>query len=402
MKKLILIVLVCKSFTIDAQTKYTITLNSSENRKTYLDQLTAGILSFDRFLLEQNKITFSTFSPLKDDEIRSKLGEGQVIAIERNRTINQWMPEKAGGTNCPQAQMICSNTALTANSSGFGTQELNSSNSGCLYQENQSSWYYINVQTAGILKFRINPNNSNNDYDFAVWGPFTSANASANCPPATAPIRCNYSADNGNTGLSSSGNSNSQDQYGSKWSNPMNVLANQVYILLIDNYSTTNQGYNLQFSWGSETSTAVLGCLTVVLPIELIGFQGTTANRHNTLTWSTASEMNNDYFTIEQSDDGIEWKNIAEVNGAGSSTNINHYEFSHFNFNNILNYYRLSQTDFDGTKRVFSTISIDNSLESKEIVSITDLLGQEVATNYTGLRIIRFSDGSTIKKMGAY
>ncbi|MEZ4889881.1 MAG: hypothetical protein R2779_04725 [Crocinitomicaceae bacterium] len=76
---------------------------------------------------------------------------------------------------------MCSrNTSQTTNnSSGAGTQELNGSSKGCMSTEHQSSWYYINVQTGGDLTLTIAPQNVTDDYDFAIWGPFTSATANA-------------------------------------------------------------------------------------------------------------------------------------------------------------------------------------------------------------------------------
>ena len=65
--------------------------------------------------------------------------------------------------------------------------------------------------------------------------------------------------------------------------------------------------------------------------------------------WSTASESDNDYFTIEKSNDLENWQEIATINGAGNSTSIIHYMFE---IENLLKeksgYYRLKQTDFNG------------------------------------------------------
>lgn len=88
---------------------------------------------------------------------------------------------------------------------------------------------------------------------------------------------------------------------------------------------------------------------TTPLPIELLTFDAQPEfNRQVALTWSTASEHNNDYFTIEKSREGNEWFFVADVNGAGNSTTT--IDYSHYDFNPFLgiSYYRLKQTDFDG------------------------------------------------------
>lgn len=124
-----------------------------------------------------------------------------VISVNGSKQTVADLP-KAGGVDCGAAQILCSNTSQTANSSGHGTQELNNGNHGCLSNnEHQSSWYYLNVQTGGTIEMDVNPNNSSDDYDFAIWGPFNSASAAANCPPHSPPIRCSYSSATGSTGL---------------------------------------------------------------------------------------------------------------------------------------------------------------------------------------------------------
>ncbi len=66
------------------------------------------------------------------------------------------------------------------------------------------------------------------------------------------------------------------------------------------------------------------------------------------VNWTTASETNNDYFTVERSVDGIDWKVIGKINGAGNSNLELNYSFQDIRPVNGLSYYRLKQTDFDG------------------------------------------------------
>lgn len=69
------------------------------------------------------------------------------------------------------------------------------------------------------------------------------------------------------------------------------------------------------------------------------------------ITWSTVSEINNDYFSIEYSYDGVDWTEINKVYGAGNSNEVIHYSHYDFDcFHNQLVYYRIVQVDFDGTK----------------------------------------------------
>ena len=70
--------------------------------------------------------------------------------------------------------------------------------------------------------------------------------------------------------------------------------------------------------------------------------------------WETMSEINNDYFTVEKSLDLETWQEIQIVEGAGSSQNRNLYEIKDANPSPGISYYRLKQTDFDGTTKHLS------------------------------------------------
>ncbi len=98
------------------------------------------------------------------------------------------------------------------------------------------------------------------------------------------------------------------------------------------------------------------------LPVELLRpLSATAVNGTVKLTWSTASELNNAYFTIEQSTDGIEYFEIAQVVGAGNSTTIVEYDYEDSRPAFGVTYYRLKQTDFDGATEIFSPVSVTYS-----------------------------------------
>jgi hypothetical protein len=95
------------------------------------------------------------------------------------------------------------------------------------------------------------------------------------------------------------------------------------------------------------------------LPIELLSFEAAKSGNYVDLTWQTASEINNDYFTIQRSSNGYEFENIAIIDGAGNSTTVLNYKETDKKPLNGINYYRLMQTDYDG-KFTFSEIRIVN------------------------------------------
>lgn len=95
------------------------------------------------------------------------------------------------------------------------------------------------------------------------------------------------------------------------------------------------------------------------LPVNLISFNaernGTTAD----ITWSTASESNNDYFTIEKSTDNINYNFVVKAKGNGNSTSVSNYHVNDPDAGQNAVYYRLSQTDFDGTVKTYQPVRIE-------------------------------------------
>lgn len=141
------------------------------------------------------------------------------------------------------------------------------------------------------------------------------------------------------------------------------------------------------------------------LPVTLVNFEA-TASAANTasLKWSTASEQNNDFFTVERSYDGAQFEPVQELAGAGTTSVLHSYEAHDVQAVAGTVYYRLKQTDFDGTTSfskvvavaleattgpdpIFTvypnpcsgscTVALGNSSESLE-VAVYDLSGQQV------------------------
>ena len=94
------------------------------------------------------------------------------------------------------------------------------------------------------------------------------------------------------------------------------------------------------------------------LPITLLDFHATNRERDVQLNWSTASEINNDFFTVERSADGDNWKELGQIPGAGNSTSVNEYRLSDNQPLNGISYYRLKQTDYDGQYAYFDPIAL--------------------------------------------
>jgi hypothetical protein len=97
------------------------------------------------------------------------------------------------------------------------------------------------------------------------------------------------------------------------------------------------------------------------VPIILLSFNAVRNNKNVILKWSTTSEINNNYFSIERGTDGINWQTISIVKGAGNSTSLKNYSITDQESNNEILYYRLKQTDFDGNFKYFNTLVVNGS-----------------------------------------
>ena len=126
---------------------------------------------------------------------------------------------------------------------------------------------------------------------------------------------------------------------------------------------TTDQTPNIY----SFTATDDLDCsgsisrgfpLCIKTPIELLSFTGEVLSTGNQLKWTTATESNNDFYTLARSNDGANFTTIATLQGAGNSSVATNYEFLDKTAANGLSYYNLSQTDFSGIKTQVGTVAL--------------------------------------------
>lgn len=144
------------------------------------------------------------------------------------------------------------------------------------------------------------------------------------------------------------------------------------------------------------------------LPIELLSFSAKPEISTVELNWTTASETNNDFFSIERSAQGKEWEVIGTINGAGNSSTRINYSYSDEVPLIGKSYYRLKQTDFDGNFDYSKVVHVmykgnsDNNIQlypnptsgDLNIVferkdsewKIINLLGQNVSNNVTILQ----------------
>lgn len=117
-----------------------------------------------------------------------------------------------------------------------------------------------------------------------------------------------------------------------------------------DNYANSIAGQDAAFSTFINAQSAVSSKDATgfgVLPVELISYNAEKIDGLNIVSWTTGMEQGNDYFSIEKSINGVDFKSIGEVSGAGVSNTEVDYSFVDYE-SSMDAYYRLKQVDFDG------------------------------------------------------
>lgn len=105
------------------------------------------------------------------------------------------------------------------------------------------------------------------------------------------------------------------------------------------------------------------------LPVELLNFTATEKQeKYVQLDWTTASEIDNDYFSIQRSKDGINWSEINQLQGAGNSSQVIEYTLNDYEPYIGTSYYRLEQFDFDGESEYSNVEAV--SFKGLELVNL--------------------------------
>lgn len=168
---------------------------------------------------------------------------------------------------------------------------------------------------------------------------------------------------------------------------------------------------NLRFTLG----TTSLG--QTPLPIELVYFNAIPENnRIVNLSWQTSTEIDNDFFTVERSLNGLDWEDLTTIDGAGNSNVLLNYSALDSKPYNGDSYYRLKQTDFDGQFQYSQIESVKlNTLSGSGVliypnptnnqikivgekfeldeIKVFDTLGKNVSTN---THILKTDDSTVI------
>lgn len=110
------------------------------------------------------------------------------------------------------------------------------------------------------------------------------------------------------------------------------------------------------------------------------------------VNWTTASEVNNDYFSVQRSSDGTTFENIGEVAGSGTSTTLVNYSFTDNNASGGGLYYRIVQTDLSGNRAFSQVMRVAPGENAGAFTS-----GPNPASEFINLYFAQATDGARIE-----
>ncbi len=130
------------------------------------------------------------------------------------------------------------------------------------------------------------------------------------------------------------------------------TIPNGVYYIVVDGQDGQLVKYDLTLKLnysGAGCTPLVTNSCAIALPVELVDFSVRPLNQREALVrWTTASEINNNFFTVERSKDAVDFEEVKTIKGGGNSNTIIQYQTIDTDPFPGNSYYRLKQTDFDG------------------------------------------------------
>jgi hypothetical protein len=125
-----------------------------------------------------------------------------------------------------------------------------------------------------------------------------------------------------------------------------------------------------------------------ILPVTFVNFYVSIENEKVKISWSTATETNNNHFEIERSIDGMNWSTIAVVAAVGNSNSVNNYSHTDKKINTTLTYYRIKQIDLDGGLTYTSVKSVSGGKTNSTEITVSSSNNISIAFNSVQSNIV--------------
>lgn len=217
----------------------------------------------------------------------------------------------------------------------------------CPITVNSSDGYQVQIiiNPIALVPSTTNPGSCLYGYSYEIQFEYDVTFSGTNIPSKLDNLQGNFTCNDGSTSKDSyfsipiTGGNAIKNSAGGQYRNNNDCATATLDVLGCNTLSLNISGPGISYQTVSCNN---------ILPIELLSFMAEARNAAVELTWITASEQNNDYFTIERSADGVVWETVETLPGAGNSYENLMYQTVDRSPLPGQSYYRLKQTDFDG------------------------------------------------------
>ncbi|MFT3703231.1 MAG: serine hydrolase [Agriterribacter sp.] len=144
------------------------------------------------------------------------------------------------------------------------------------------------------------------------------------------------------------------------------------YFRVMEYNKNTTTGNNALYLLGANPQSSVT--TSASLPIKLSSFTGVKINNAVKLDWTTQEEMNSGFFNVERSTDGVHFTTIGMLDAQGNTQEVSVYTFTDNNPQTGKNFYRLKETDLDGTSTYSGIVSL--SFNTKPQINVVTYEGK--------------------------
>ncbi len=140
------------------------------------------------------------------------------------------------------------------------------------------------------------------------------------------------------------------------------------YVYIIGNTSAPNLATAGAFQTSNPADASdvlLVRFYDIVLPISLLKFDANCKSNSVYLNWTSSSEINADYYSLEKSEDGYTWEQVGHVKAVGNSQEESNYEYEHVYETIAPTFYKLSETDRDGKMYELQTLFVEDCLNEE-------------------------------------
>jgi hypothetical protein len=161
-------------------------------------------------------------------------------------------------------------------------------------------------------------------------------------------------------------------------------------------FGTNAPYFGFTGSTGGLSNQQIFCLPAILLPVDMVSFDVSCIDRAADIRWSTETERENSFFTIERSCNGIDFTPVATMKGSGTTQEQHSYAISDDAPCQGISYYRLSQTDNNGTSEVLGIRSVQSCGGKEELFVFPNPASEELSVSWSGMNVERLVLTNTV------